>query len=62
MTMRSGKVTHEVVKTTLQTPEQVRVRRLCDISNRAVGQNQVEPNDGVEGETILISLVGVPYP
>ena len=62
MAMRSRKVTHEVVKTSLQTPEQVRVRRLGDISNRAVGQNQVVADDGVEGKTVLISLVGVPYP
>ena len=62
MGMRSGKVTHEVVKASLQTPEQVRVRRLGDISDRAVGQNQVVSDDGVEGKTILIRLVGVPYP
>ena len=61
MGMGSEEETHEVVKTPLQTPEQVRVRRLGDISNCPVGQNQVEANDGVEAKTVLISLIGVPY-
>ena len=60
--MRSEKVTHEIIKTSLQTPEEIRVRRLGDIGNRAVGQNQVEADDGVDAKTMLISLVGVPYP
>ena len=62
MGMGSGKVTHKIVKTSLQTPEQVRVRRLVDISSRAIGQNQVVADDGIEAKTILIRLVGVPYP
>ena len=62
MAMRSGKVTHEVVKTSLQTPEQVRVRLFSDISNSAIWQNQVVSDDGVDGKTILISFVGVAYP
>jgi len=49
-------VTHEVVKPSLQTPEDIRVRRLRDIGNRAVGQNQVEADDGVDGKTILVGL------
>ena len=62
MGTRSGEVTHEVVKTSLQTPEQVRVHRFGDMSNCAVGQNQVVADNGVDGRTILISLEGVPYP
>jgi len=60
MVIRSGKRTHEVVEASLQTPEEVGVRRLGDISNRAVGQNQVEADDGVEAQTILVGLVRVP--
>ena len=59
--MRSEKPTHEVVKTSFQTKEEVGVRRLGDISNRAVGKNQIEADNGVDGETMLISLVGVSY-
>ena len=55
-------MTHEVVKASLQTPEQVRLRRLGDISNRAVGQDQVEADDGVDAEAMLISFEGIPYP
>ena len=32
-----------------------------DISNRAVGENKIEGDNGVEGKTMLISLEGVPY-
>ena len=60
MVIRSGKRTHEVVEASLQTPEEVGVRRLGDISNRAVGQNQVVADDGVEAQTILVGLVRVP--
>ena len=59
--MRSDQPTHDVVKTSLQAEEKVGVRRLGDISNRAVGKNQVEGDNGVEGKTMLISLVGVSY-
>ena len=59
--MRSERPTHEVVKTSLQTKEEVGVGRLADISNRAVGKNQVEADDGVDGKPILTSLVAVPY-
>jgi len=59
--MRSEKLTHEVVKASLQTKEEVGVPRLGDTSNRAVGKNQVEANNGIDDRTILISLVGVPY-
>ena len=51
----------EVVETSLQTKEQVGMGRLGDMSNRAVGENKIEGNDGVEGKTMLISLEGVPY-
>ena len=54
-------MTHEVIKASLQTPEKVRVLRLGDTGNRAVGQNQVVANDGVDGKTVLVSLEGVPY-
>jgi len=54
------KPTDEVVETSLQTKEQVGVRRLRDISNRPVGKNKVEGDNGVEGKTMLISLEGVP--
>ena len=53
--------THEVVETSFQTPEKVRVRRLGDVSNGAVGQDQVEANDSVDAKTILVGLVRVPY-
>jgi len=59
--MRLEKPTHEVVKTSLQTKEEVGVRRLADINNCAVGKNQVEADDGVEGKTVLASLVAVSY-
>ena len=35
--------------------------RLGYITDCAVGQNQIEADDGVDGKTILIGLVGVPY-
>ena len=59
--MGSEKPTHEVVKTSLQTEEEVGECRLGNTSNRAVGKNQVESDDVVENEAVLISLVGVPY-
>ena len=59
--MRSKKLTHEVVKAPLQTKEEVGVRRLSDASNRAVGKNQVEADNGIDDKTMLISLEGVPY-
>ena len=34
--------------------------RLGDVGNCAVGQNQVEADNGVDGETVLIGLVRVP--
>ena len=55
-------VTYEIVKASLQSPEEIRLRRLGHMSDRAIGQNQVEANDGVDTKTISISLVGVPYP
>ena len=62
MTVRLAGVTHEVVGSSLQTPEEVGVRRFGDISNGAVGQNQVEADDGVNAKAMLIGLVGVPCP
>jgi hypothetical protein len=53
--------THEVVKSSLQPKEEVGVGRLGHTSDCAIGQNQVVANDGVDGKTILIGLVGVPY-
>ena len=35
--------------------------RLGDMSNRAVGQNQVVADDCVNARTMLVGLVGVPY-
>ena len=61
MEKRSKESAHKVVKTSLQTKEEIRVCRLCDISNRAVGQNQVKADNGVDSETVLVGLVGVPY-
>jgi len=55
-------MTHEIVQASLQAPEEIRVRRLGDIGNRAIGQNQVDADDGVNDKTILVSLVRVPYP
>jgi len=52
---------HKVVKSSLQTEEEVGVSRLGHVGNCPVGQNQVEPDDSVDGEAILISLEGVPY-
>ena len=61
MEMGSEKPTHEVVETSLQTKEEVGECRPGNISNCAVGKNQVESDDVVENETMLVSLVGVPY-
>ena len=52
---------HKVVKSPLQSKEQVGVSRLGNVGDCAVGQNQVEADDGVDGEAMLISLKGVPY-
>ena len=60
--MKPGEVIHEVVKASLQTPEQVGVRRLGDMSDCAVGQNQIVADDGVDCKAMLISLAGVSYP
>ena len=61
MAVRLEKVTHEVVESSLQAKEEVRVSRLGHVSDRAVGQNQVEAYNGVDRETVLIGLVRVPY-
>ena len=52
---------HEIVESSLQAKEEVRVGRLGHMSDCAVGQDQIIADDGVDGETILICLVGVPY-
>ena len=52
--------THEIVKSSLQPEEEVGVGRLGHTGNRAVGQNQVEGDNGVDGKTVLIGLEGVP--
>jgi len=56
-----GKSTHKVVESSLQTEEQVGVSRLGHIGNCPVGQNQVEADDGVDGKTVFVGLVGIPY-
>ena len=52
---------HEVIEASFQTPEEVRVGRLCNISNRAVWQNQGVTDNSVKTKTILVGLVRVPY-
>jgi len=47
-------MTHEVVESPLQSKEQVGVSRLGHVGDCAVGQNQVEADDGVDGEAMLM--------
>ena len=54
-------MTHEIVESSLQAEEEIWVGRLGHVRNCAVGQNQIIADNGVDGETILISLEGVPY-
>jgi hypothetical protein len=51
--------TYEVVKSSLQAKEEVGVSRLGHVGNCAVGKNQVEADNCVNGESMLIGLVGV---
>ena len=60
MKLNGEESAHKVVETSLQTKEEVRVCRLRDISNRAVGQNQVKADNGVDSGAVLVGLVGVP--
>ena len=60
MTATPRKVAHEIVESSLQAKEEVGVSRLGHISNRAVGQNQVEADSAVNREPILIGLVRIP--
>ena len=52
---------HKVVVSSLQPKEEVGVSRLGHIGDRAVGQNQVEADNGVDRKTVLIALIGVAY-
>ena len=56
---RLEKPAHEVVEASLQTEEEIGICRLGDIPNRAVGQNQVVADNGIDDETVLVSLVGI---
>jgi hypothetical protein len=56
-----GRETHEIVKSSLQPKEQVGVSQLSHTGDCAIGQNQVVTDDGVDGKTVLIGLVRVPY-
>jgi len=55
------RTTHEVVESSLQSKEEVGVSRLGHVSDCAVGQDQIEADDGVDSKAILIGLVGISY-
>ena len=50
-------MTYKVVESSLQAKEEGRICRLGHVGNRAVWQNQIEADNGVDGETVLIGLV-----
>ena len=52
---------YKVVKPSLQPKEKVGMSPLGHIGSCAVGQDQVEADNGVDRKTVLIALVGVPY-
>jgi hypothetical protein len=54
-----GVTAHEIIESPFQAEKEVRMRRLGHVCNSAVGQDQVEADNGVNCQTILAGLVGV---
>jgi len=59
--MTLQRATYKVVESSLQSKEEVGVSRLGHVSDCAVGQDQIEADDGVDSKAILIGLVGISY-